>query len=74
MASYEVTVRVDGFHPASAQTYAGIVAPSRIDFHLTRVALQGRRQVQPRRPAGDSYEQVTSELPVADGDLVEGTD
>lgn len=32
---YEVTVRMDGYHPASARTYAPAGTPVRVDFHLT---------------------------------------
>jgi hypothetical protein len=72
---YEVSVRATGFHPASAQTYAGVLTPARVDFHLTRVS-------QPRRPPVEQpvaqlgrnpEEQVTSELGEGGGDVVEGS-
>jgi len=72
---YEVSVRAVGFHPASAQTYAGVLTPARVDFHLTRVSQPRRPQVE--RPAarsgGDPDEQVTSELGEGGGDVVEGS-
>lgn len=72
---YEVSVRAAGFHPASAQTYAGVLTPARVDFHLTRVSQSRRSQVD--RPAAllnrNPEEQVTSELDEGGGDVVEGS-
>ncbi|CAA9281887.1 MAG: hypothetical protein AVDCRST_MAG41-3622 [uncultured Corynebacteriales bacterium] len=72
---YEVSVRVVGFHPASAQTYAGVLTPARVDFHLTRISPAGRPHVEP--PAaplgGNPDEQVTVELDEVGGDVVEGS-
>jgi hypothetical protein len=69
---YEVTIRVDGFHVASAQTYAGAGVPARADFHLTRLP---RRRVPESLPAeryGNPSEQVSSDL--TGTDMVDGSD
>ena len=72
---YEVSVRAVGFHPASAQTYAGVLTPARVDFHLTRVSQPRRPYVeQPAAQLGrNPEEQVTSELGEGGGDVVEGS-
>ncbi len=72
---YEVSVRAAGFHPASAQTYAGVLTPARVDFHLTRVSQPRRPYVaQPAAQLGrNPEEQVTSELGEGGGDVVEGS-
>jgi hypothetical protein len=71
---YEVTVRADGYHPASAQTYAGAVAPARVDFHLTRIVPARRRPVeQPVPAAADVHEEVTFGLEDSGDDVVEGS-
>lgn len=71
---YEVTVRADGFHAASAQTYAGALTPARVDFHLTRVVPARRRPAeQPVAPAATLHEEVTFGLEESGGDVVEGS-
>ena len=73
---YEVVVRAEGFHPASAQTYAGVLTPARVDFHLTRIAQARRRPVRPAEPpvpqASNPHEGVTYGIDEG-GDLVEGS-
>jgi hypothetical protein len=63
---YQVSVLAEGFHPASAQTYSGIVSPGRIDFHLTRSSSRRGSLASDRLPAeaaGNPMEQVTTTMP-----------
>ncbi len=69
---YEVTVRADGFHPASAQTYAGAGVPGRVDFHLTRLPRRQQPESRPASPEANPSEQVSSDLTATD--MVDGTD
>lgn len=74
---YRVTVTLDGFHPAAAETFVGAEAAARVDFHLTRVSRKrtALRSHAGSPDAGNPHEQISNYM-TGDGgeDVVEEID